>query len=73
MHLKELKQELLIILLDMGHALDNSINACTDSDGDDVGDVFDLDDDNDGVLDTTERTGDTDKRNTKPFRYRLRW
>ncbi|MDB9781413.1 hypothetical protein OAB17_05765, partial [Flavobacteriaceae bacterium] len=42
------------------YALDNTINACTDSDGDDVGDIFDLDDDNDGVLDTTEGTGDTD-------------
>ena len=44
----------------VAYALDNSINACTDSDGDDVGDIFDLDDDNDGVLDTTEGTGDTD-------------
>ncbi|MDB2414011.1 LamG domain-containing protein, partial [Flavobacteriaceae bacterium] len=46
------------------YALDNSINACTDSDGDDVGDIFDLDDDNDGVLDTTEGTGDTDNDGT---------
>ena len=44
----------------VAYALDNTINACTDSDGDDVGDIFDLDDDNDGVLDTTEGTGDTD-------------
>ncbi|MDB9928586.1 hypothetical protein OAD34_08480, partial [Flavobacteriaceae bacterium] len=44
----------------VAYALDNTINACTDSDGDDVGDIFDLDDDNDGVLDTTEGTDDTD-------------
>ena len=44
----------------VAYALDNTINACTDTDGDDVGDIFDLDDDNDGVLDTTEGTGDTD-------------
>ena len=48
----------------VAYALDNSINACTDSDGDDVGDIFDLDDDNDGVLDTTEGTGDTDNDGT---------
>jgi hypothetical protein len=33
-----------------------SINACTDTDGDGISDVLDLDDDNDGVLDTTELT-----------------
>ena len=48
----------------VAYALDNTINACTDSDGDDVGDIFDLDDDNDGVLDTTEGTGDTDNDGT---------
>ena len=32
----------------------NSINACTDTDGDGVRDVLDLDDDNDGVLDSVE-------------------
>jgi hypothetical protein len=36
------------------YALDNSINACKDTDGDFVGDIFDLDDDNDGLLDTEE-------------------
>jgi len=35
-------------------ALSNSMNVCTDTDGDGVGDVLDLDDDNDGVLDTEE-------------------
>ena len=48
----------------VAYALDNSISACTDSDSDDVGDIFDLDDDNDGVLDTTEGTGDTDNDGT---------
>ena len=38
----------------VSYALNNSINACTDNDGDGVKDVFDLDDDNDGVLDTFE-------------------
>jgi len=36
------------------YATTNSINACLDSDGDLVGDVLDLDDDNDGVLDAFE-------------------
>ena len=35
-------------------ATNSSINACTDTDGDGVRDVLDLDDDNDGVLDITE-------------------
>ncbi|BDB52317.1 hypothetical protein GENT11_06290 [Flavobacterium ammonificans] len=35
-------------------AINNSINACTDTDGDGVRDILDLDDDNDGVLDGTE-------------------
>ena len=35
-------------------ALDGGINACLDSDGDGIKDVFDIDDDNDGVLDTDE-------------------
>ncbi len=35
-------------------ASDDTINACLDSDGDTVNDVFDLDDDNDGILDTDE-------------------
>ena len=35
-------------------AMVNSINACTDTDGDGVRDVLDLDDDNDGVLDSVE-------------------
>jgi hypothetical protein len=35
-------------------ANDATLNACTDTDGDGVSDVLDLDDDNDGVLDATE-------------------
>jgi hypothetical protein len=42
----------------VAYALDDSINACLDSDGDDVVDVVDIDDDNDGVLDTSEQTDD---------------
>jgi len=34
--------------------LDNAQNACADHDGDLVGDLIDIDDDNDGVLDTEE-------------------
>jgi hypothetical protein len=37
------------------NAINNTINACIDSDTDGVSDVFDLDDDNDGVLDETEQ------------------
>jgi gliding motility-associated-like protein len=36
------------------YAVNSLINACTDSDGDGVSDVLDLDDDNDGVLDSVE-------------------
>jgi hypothetical protein len=36
------------------YALTPSINACSDSDNDGIGDIIDIDDDNDGVLDTTE-------------------
>ena len=36
------------------YAINDAINACADTDGDGVNDVFDLDDDNDGVLDTVE-------------------
>ncbi|MEG1592136.1 beta strand repeat-containing protein [Chryseobacterium sp.] len=36
------------------YALASAVNACTDTDGDGVPDVFDLDDDNDGVLDAVE-------------------
>jgi hypothetical protein len=39
-------------------ALDENLNSCTDTDGDDVVDVVDLDDDNDGVPDTSEQTSD---------------
>ncbi len=35
-------------------ALSNSLNACLDTDGDGVGDLIDIDDDNDGVLDAIE-------------------
>jgi len=36
------------------YAINDAINACTDTDGDGVNDVSDLDDDNDGILDTVE-------------------
>jgi len=36
------------------YAIDSSINACTDTDGDDVVDVVDIDDDNDGIPDIIE-------------------
>ncbi|MFN5326738.1 MAG: hypothetical protein ACK5B8_05960, partial [Bacteroidota bacterium] len=36
------------------YAINNTVNACTDADNDGAGDIFDLDDDNDGVLDITE-------------------
>ncbi len=35
-------------------ALSTSLNACADTDGDGVGDLLDIDDDNDGVLDAVE-------------------
>jgi alpha-tubulin suppressor-like RCC1 family protein len=37
-------------------ATTNTVNACIDTDSDGVGDIIDLDDDNDGVLDRTECT-----------------
>ena len=37
-----------------GYSQDNTVNGCTDSDGDGVTDVKDLDDDNDGILDSDE-------------------
>ena len=36
------------------YAINDAINACADTDGDGVNDVFDLDDDNDGILDVVE-------------------
>ncbi|WGH75579.1 thrombospondin type 3 repeat-containing protein [Tenacibaculum tangerinum] len=36
------------------YALDSTISACIDTDGDGINDLIDIDDDNDGVLDTTE-------------------
>ncbi|NML71788.1 hypothetical protein HHL23_18595 [Chryseobacterium sp. RP-3-3] len=36
------------------HALDNTIRKCLDSDGDILPDAADMDDDNDGILDTNE-------------------
>lgn len=36
------------------YAINNTLNACTDTDGDGVGDLIDIDDDNDGILDITE-------------------
>ncbi len=38
----------------ISNAVDSSINACEDTDGDGIGDIVDIDDDNDGVLDTLE-------------------
>ncbi|OBW43133.1 hypothetical protein AB670_00478 [Chryseobacterium sp. MOF25P] len=35
-------------------AIKSDINGCTDTDGDAIADVFDLDDDNDGILDNVE-------------------
>ena len=37
------------------YATENGINSCTDTDGDGVRNIFDLDDDNDGVLDIDEQ------------------
>ncbi|MDQ6480584.1 discoidin domain-containing protein [Dyadobacter sp. LHD-138] len=36
------------------YAIASSVNACTDTDGDGVRDLIDIDDDNDGVLDSME-------------------
>ena len=36
------------------YALSSTLNACTDTDGDGIGDLVDIDDDNDGVLDAVE-------------------
>jgi uncharacterized repeat protein (TIGR01451 family) len=36
------------------YALSNAINSCTDTDEDSVPDILDIDDDNDGILDTDE-------------------
>ncbi|PCH76054.1 MAG: hypothetical protein COB98_07345 [Flavobacteriaceae bacterium] len=36
------------------NALDNQRDACADTDGDGIGDLIDLDDDNDGILDVDE-------------------
>ena len=38
-----------------GLALDDNVNACADTDGDGIGDLIDLDDDNDGILDIDEQ------------------
>ena len=38
------------------YAISSSLNACTDSDGDGIVDLADIDDDNDGVLDVVEQT-----------------
>jgi hypothetical protein len=42
------------------YALQDSIDACADADGDDLVDVVDIDDDNDGVPDATEQTENCD-------------
>ena len=41
------------------YAINDAINACTDTDSDGVNDVFDIDDDNDGILDVVEDTEET--------------
>jgi hypothetical protein len=52
------------------YALNNIINGCTNTDGDGVPDVFDLDDDNDGVLDVVECTPfDINNLNYTPLNY----
>jgi hypothetical protein len=52
------------------YAITNTINACTDSDGDGVKDVIDIDDDNDGVLDVVECTPfDINNLNYTPLNY----
>jgi len=38
------------------NATNSSINGCTDTDSDGLGDLLDIDDDNDGILDTVEQT-----------------
>lgn len=42
----------------IGASQNNSINICTDTDGDGIPDYLDLDDDNDGILDTDECSGE---------------
>ncbi len=37
-------------------AVNSSLNGCIDSDGDGIGDLIDIDDDNDGILDTVEQS-----------------
>jgi gliding motility-associated-like protein len=37
------------------YAISNSINACVDADSDGIGDLIDIDDDNDGITDITEQ------------------
>ncbi|WP_435524806.1 hypothetical protein [Chryseobacterium indoltheticum] len=41
------------------YAKDATVNACTDTDGDGIRDVIDIDDDNDGILDITEQQPET--------------
>ena len=41
------------------YALSSLLNACLDTDSDGLGDLFDLDDDNDGLLDIVERSCST--------------
>ncbi|WP_299054654.1 T9SS type A sorting domain-containing protein [uncultured Polaribacter sp.] len=41
----------------IGISADKTIESCTDTDGDDIPDYLDIDDDNDGILDVLECTG----------------
>ena len=41
----------------IGYSQSSAVNACTDTDGDGIADLDDLDDDNDGILDTVENNG----------------
>jgi gliding motility-associated-like protein len=45
----------------------NLINGCLDSDGDGVTDIFDIDDDNDGILDSSEQSGACASTTLTPF------
>ncbi|WP_165790462.1 beta strand repeat-containing protein [Chryseobacterium sp. MYb7] len=40
----------------IGVSQNSNVNACTDSDGDGITNVYDLDNDNDGILDVNEKT-----------------
>ena len=43
----------------IAYGLDSSVNACANCDNDSIPNIFDIDDDNDGVLDAVEQTPST--------------